>query len=169
MKSVIIVRHSKSDWSNVLSDLERPVRADRRSDALLIAKEIAKKDAIPQHIISSPAVRTYQTAETLAAHWDYLAEDITSDSSLYECAAKDILSVIKNAHPDHHTIAIVCHNPAITDFVNTYSDTYLANVPTTGAIHISFDTDDWKEVRGKGKTMWILRPKELRVEDPKLN
>ena len=169
MKSVIIVRHSKSDWSNVLSDFERPVRADRRADALLIAKEIAKKDCKPEHIISSPATRTYQTAETLAAHWGYAADDITTDSSLYECAAKDILTVIKNAHPDHDTIAIVCHNPAITDFVNTHSDSYLANVPTTGAIHITFDTDNWKDVKGKGKTMWILRPKELRVEDPKLN
>lgn len=169
MKSVIVVRHSKSDWSHILSDFDRPVRDDRRGDAMLIAKEIAKKDCKPQHIIASPALRTVQTAEMLAAHWDYSAADISTDSSLYECAAKDILSVIKNAHTDHHTIAIVCHNPAITDFVNTHSDIYLANVPTTGAIQITFDTDDWQEVRGKGKAMWILRPKELRVEDPKFN
>ena len=165
MKSVIIVRHTKSDWSHLLPDFERPVREDRKMDAHLIAQEIAIKNSVPQHIICSSAIRTHQTAEMLSKHWGFSTDNITLNRALYECSAKDILAVIKNVGSNHDSIAIVCHNPAITDFINIYSDTNLANVPTTGAIHITFDTAEWKNVKGKGKVNWILFPKELKKED----
>jgi phosphohistidine phosphatase len=168
MKSVTLVRHVKSDWSNLVSDFDRPVREDRKDDAILIAKEITRKGALPQYIISSPAIRALQTARLLCTQWYYPAENIFTDRALYECAARDIMDVIKAIDDEYDNIVIVCHNPAISDFVNQYSTTYLDNVPTTGAVNISFEVDHWKSIHLKGKLNWILRPKEIRGESRKV-
>jgi phosphohistidine phosphatase len=160
MKTIILVRHIKSDWSNLLHDIERPVRNDRREDALLIADVIAEKSEVPQHIFSSPALRTRQTAQCLSAGWNL---SVSISESIYECAASDILAMIKKIPKEYDHVAIVCHNPAITDFVNQYSNSYLDNMPTSGAVSITFDTDEWPSVNGQGEMNWVLRPKELRV------
>jgi phosphohistidine phosphatase len=163
MKSIILIRHVKSDWSNLVPDFDRPVREDRKEDALLIAKEIANKGKLPQYVISSPALRTMQTAKLICTKWEYLPEQIAPDKLLYECTARDILALIKRADQKYNSIAIVCHNPAITDFVNQYSDVHIDNVPTTGAIQITFDTKDWKGINDKGKADWVLQPKQLKA------
>ena len=124
MKSVILIRHVKSDWSNIVSDFDRPVREDKKEDASLIAQEMARKGSLPQYIVSSPAIRAVDTARLLAAAWGYPEDKIASDRSLYECAARDILSLIRETDHKYDSIAIVCHNPAITDFVNQYADKY---------------------------------------------
>ncbi len=167
MKSITLIRHVKSDWSGFLTDFDRPVREDRKEDAALIAKEIAKKGKLPQYVLCSPAVRTLQTARLLCAKWDYPQEHIVTDKSLYECTSRDILAAIKKTDPKFDSIAIVCHNPAITDFVNQYSDALIDNVPTTGAVQISFDVPDWKGINGNGKAGWVLLPKELKARKDK--
>jgi|GEM_PF-90917 len=161
MKQLILIRHVKSDWTGLVPDFDRPVREDRTDDALHIAKEIAKNDQVPQHIVSSPALRTMQTARLLCTVWKYPAKNIETDSRLYECAASDIMKKARTLNDEYQTITIVCHNPAITDFVNRYSDSSIDNVPTTGAVMISFDTENWKGIE-KGKLNWFLRPKGLR-------
>jgi phosphohistidine phosphatase len=163
MKSVILIRHVKSDWSNLVPDFDRPVREDRKEDAVLIASEIAKKGILPQCIVTSPAIRALETAKILCTKWDYPYENIATDRSLYECAVKDILALIRKTNHKYDIIAIVCHNPAVTDFVNQYSNTYLANVPTAGAVHITFDVSVWKDIKGNGKVNLVLRPKELKA------
>ena len=167
MKSITLIRHVKSDWSGFLSDFDRPVREDRKEDATLIAKEIAKKGKLPQYLLCSPAVRTLQTARLLCAQWDYPMESIATDKSLYECTARDILTAIKKTDPRYDSMAVVCHNPAITDFINQYSDALIDNLPTTGAVQITFDISDWKAINGKGKANLVLLPKELKARKDK--
>ena len=162
MKSVILIRHVKSDWSNLLTDFDRPIREDRREDALQIAKKIAKKDAVPELIISSSAMRTLQTAKLFCSKWKYPFEKVLQKKSLYECLAKNILAVINKVDDECDNIVIICHNPAITDFVNLYSDSSIDNVPTTGAVHIKFEVKHWKEIDGDGKLNWFLYPKGLK-------
>jgi phosphohistidine phosphatase len=57
---------------------------------------------------------------------------------------------------------LICHNPSITNFVNRYTTTGVSDVPTTGAVLITFDTKDWKSIEEGGKLEWFLKPKELR-------
>lgn len=161
MKSVILLRHTKSDWSNILPDMDRPIREDRKDDARLIAAEIVSKGAPPQHLISSPALRTAQTAKLLCTIWNHPAGEIAFEKKLYDCTAQDIISIIKKQDDKYDRIAIVCHNPAITDFVNLYADIRIDNVPTTGAVLITFDGKRWKEINVPGKLLWFLKPKGL--------
>jgi len=162
MKSVTLIRHVKSDWSNLLTDFDRPIREDRKEDALQMAKEIAKKGLLPELIVSSPAVRTLQTSKLFCGKWKYPFGKVIRSKGLYECLAKDIFDIIKKTDDEYGSIAIICHNPAITDFVNQYSDCSVDNVPTTGAVHIRFEVKHWKDINGGGKLSWFIYPKGLK-------
>jgi phosphohistidine phosphatase len=161
MKQVILIRHVKSDWTNLVEDFDRPIRKDREKDAKIIVKEIAGKGAIPQYIITSPAKRTLQTTKIIASEWKLADDHIAIERTLYESSSKEILTTINNAKEKYNHIAIICHNPSITDFVNQFSNGRIDNVPTSGAVQISFDVKHWKDITGHGKLNWFLRPKEL--------
>jgi phosphohistidine phosphatase len=95
MKSVILIRHVKSDWSNLVEDFDRPIREDRKIDALTVATKIAKRNDIPQVVIASPAKRTQQTAKQFCRIWHFkISSMVITNKALYECTAATILALI---------------------------------------------------------------------------
>jgi phosphohistidine phosphatase len=64
MKTVLIVRHAKSSWSNVdLVDFDRPLNERGKKDAPMMAERMIQKKIKLDAIISSPARRARKTAE----------------------------------------------------------------------------------------------------------
>ena len=145
-----------------MPDFDRPIRTDRHDDAAMIAGEIAKKKAIPDHIMASPARRTMQTAKLFCTEWEIKYKSVETAESLYEGSAENILTVINGIEDKFDMVAIICHNPSVTYFINQYSDGRIDNVPTTGAAFISFDVKHWQEISGGGKLKWFLYPKSLK-------
>ena len=161
MKSALLIRHTKSDWNSMPEDFDRPIRENRKDDARVIAKEIQKRGFKPDHIGASPAKRTLQTAKILCEIWGYKSSDIIKDRSLYESSATEIMDHLKSLDKKIKNAVVICHNPSITDFVNRYSDTMIDNMPTTGAVLITFDSADWPSIKD-GRLQWFLKHKELR-------
>ena len=71
------------------------------------------------------------------------------------------ISKIDNKKSD---VMIFCHNPAITRAANYFQiDTMFENIPTTGVVAISFETDDWSRVKKmKGKLQFFEYPKKYK-------
>lgn len=159
MKSVILIRHVKSDWSNLVEDFDRPIREDKKDDAKSIAKLIVKSNDVPQYIITSPAKRTMHTTSIFCKEWLIDKKQVLEKASLYECTAQEILKTIQSADDSYKRIAIVCHNPAITDFVNCYSQAGIDNVPTCGALLIEFEVQRWRDIGSPGTLLWFLYPR----------
>jgi hypothetical protein len=57
-----------------------------------------------------------------------------------------------------------CHNPAITDFMNTTAALNMAKVPTTtpGVVRISFDLRCRRDIDTNGKWVPFEYPKRLK-------
>ena len=53
------------------------------------------------------------------------------------------------------------HNFAITDFVNTFGNIYIENVPTCGFIVLEFNISSWQKL-SKGNTTYKVFPKDLK-------
>lgn len=164
MKSVLLIRHTKSDWTNSIDDFDRPIREDRKDDARRIAQEIARRGYKPDYIASSPSKRTLQTAKLICQEWDYKYADIVQDKTLYESTAYEIISHLRGLDDTISNAVVICHNPSITNFLNRYSDTFIDNVPTTGAALIRFDKGHWADIGERGKLEWFLRSKELKKQ-----
>src|SRR5260370_34478821 len=66
MKTLMLLRHAKSDWDDrSLSDFDRPLADRGNRDAPRMGKALSKRGPLPDIIISSPAARARQTIEAV--------------------------------------------------------------------------------------------------------
>jgi phosphohistidine phosphatase len=147
MKTLYLLRHAKSSWDfPQLSDHDRPLNNRGRNDAPLIGEQLAKRNIMPDLIVSSPAVRALSTATLIAKELGYDLEKIAIEEKTYPADPEELLTIIQNTPPKVEELMLVGHNDGLTDLVNQLSPTYIDNVPTTGIVSLSFDTDAWEKI-----------------------
>lgn len=143
MKTVILVRHAKSDWSNPsLSDFDRPLNERGKRDAPIMAERLKEKLNI-EKFISSPAKRAARTAKIFAKAFNQNKKDILFVEKLYLAEPETFFSVIANTDDKYNCIAIFSHNFGITDFANMLTDTRIDNIPTSSVFATSCDIKSW--------------------------
>jgi phosphohistidine phosphatase len=163
MKTIYIVRHAKSSWDAIdMPDEQRPLMDKGKKRTVKVIDYFHKNDIKVDCIISSHAVRALETAKILAYGLEYPIENIKIDSHLYYADGDGILSQIYDLPERFNAVMIVGHNPALTDFVNEFLESPLENLPTSGVISFTFETDQWVGMpQASRKTNFILFPKEL--------
>lgn len=126
-----------------------------------MASRLSSRGALPELIISSPAKRARSTAKMMAKEWDYPSQAILLEDELYLCYASTFLKVITKIDDDFERVAIIAHNPGITDFANYLTEEIrIDNVPTSGIFAISAETDHWKDFDlAKKKFLFFDYPK----------
>lgn len=160
MKKLILIRHAKSDWNSPSGDSGRPLAKRGVSEATNMAN--TAKTALPKNFViwCSTAKRTIQTATIFTEIISYPFEDIIFKEELYTFDMKSLEYSIKSCDNLHDCLIVFCHNEAITDFVNKFGDICIDNVPTSGFVTISFDTNDWQTIQN-GQTGNIIFPSDL--------
>ncbi|USN58442.1 MAG: histidine phosphatase family protein [Candidatus Peribacteria bacterium] len=72
MKTLYIIRHAKSAFKGAgMEDFIRPLAERGEKNAKELGKILKRKEIIPDHIISSPAVRALQTCYAVCAKMKY--------------------------------------------------------------------------------------------------
>ena len=75
MKTLLLMRHAKSSWSDAeLQDMERPLNKRGEKDAPRMGKLIRDEKMCPDLILSSTAVRSAKTAQIVAEKCGYGGE-----------------------------------------------------------------------------------------------
>jgi phosphohistidine phosphatase len=163
MKTIYIVRHAKSSWNHIdLPDEQRPLMEKGKKKTKKVIDYLLENKAKVDHIISSHAVRAYDTAKILAHGLKYPVENIKIDSQIYYSTSDSLMEQFYGLSNRFNSVMIVGHNPCLTDFVNQFLKEPVENLPTSGVVSISFDTDSWEEIPlASTKTNFILFPKEL--------
>lgn len=162
MKTIYLVRHAKSSWKNPeLDDFDRPLNKRGKRDAPYMGELLRKKGVAPDLLISSPANRAFTTAKQVAKALEYPLDKLMLDSGIYHASEKDLLRIVKNV-PEHlNSVMLFGHNPGFTWFSNVLSGTNLENIPTSGAVQISFEHDSWKKIGAESGTLdWFEYPKK---------
>jgi phosphohistidine phosphatase len=160
--SLYIMRHAKSDWSGAdTRDFDRPINARGENNAQGIGQWMADNDKIPQHIISSSAVRAKQTtALVLEAFTKHVPEKTSYQKGLYLADLETLVECIQKYKKDVNSLMIVAHNPGLEELVH-YLQTQPANHKsmTTANLAIFEYTDSEFDVyRDKGKLVEFIRP-----------
>jgi len=170
MKTLFIVRHAKSSWkNNNLSDFERPLTRRGHLAAPFMAKRLKEKGETFDLILTSPANRTFSTAQYFATEFDYDHEHIEEAHSIYLADYGTILTIIDNMPNEFNKVMIFGHNPGLTNLANVLTGETLGNIPTAGIVKINFDVDKWEDVKpSSGKMEFFDYPKrykEMQVID----
>jgi len=157
MKSVLIIRHAKSSWDNVLQkDFDRPLNDRGQKDAPSMAKRLLDKKITIDGFISSPALRAYTTAIYFATIYGKKKKEVVTFPQLYEAAAPVFYNIVSQTTDALNTIAIFSHNPGITDFVNSLTNTRIDDMPTCGIFAVQADIEHWKDFDSANKTFWFF-------------
>jgi phosphohistidine phosphatase len=158
MKKLMLIRHAKAEKETSVKDFDRPLKYIGIQDATFMAERVKSNSIVPQLIITSPALRTKTTAEIFADHLGL--PEPTSNKSIYEASEKTWLSIINKLSNDLDFVAIVGHNPGISQIMY-----YLTGDPrevhTCAVALIELDTDDWASLtEDAGKLAYFSSPKE---------
>ncbi|HEX7458858.1 MAG TPA: histidine phosphatase family protein [Ginsengibacter sp.] len=152
MKTLLLIRHAKSSWNNViLPDFERPLNERGKYDAPLMAKRIKEKKIEIDAFVSSPAKRAKKTAEIFMDEFNAKGKKLIFIPSLYEATSEKFYDAIENLKDKYDTVALFAHNPGITDFINSLECSPVYNMPTCGVYAVKIKIKNWKEFRKANK------------------
>jgi phosphohistidine phosphatase len=160
-KYLYLIRHAKSSWDDPsLDDFHRPLSSRGERDAPDMGNRLARRNVIPDLMLSSPATRALTTCQIIADKLDYPREAIEKDEDIYMGSSSDLLEVVHQIEDTWRTVLLFGHNPGFTDFANKLNGTSLDNIPTCGIVLCKFNVDRWEEIRyGSGKKVFFDFPK----------
>ncbi|MEO8234084.1 MAG: histidine phosphatase family protein [Flavobacterium sp.] len=160
MKSIILIRHAKSDWNSPVIDKNRILTDNGIRNIKKIA--IEAKKYLPENftIISSTANRASETALLFCNQILINENKIQFNDELYTFDENQLEKEIKKCDNNIENLILFGHNEAITNFVNKFGDKYIANVPTAGFVQLKFEQNSWKDIN-KGKMIRTIFPKEI--------
>ncbi|GAB3423896.1 SixA phosphatase family protein [Niabella aquatica] len=153
MKTLIIIRHAKAEESHGEADSKRRLTERGLQDAELMAKRLLDKGYKLDKIFSSPAVRTRETTAIFAKVHQVEKEDIKYFDNLYLGDTLQITEAVNWLQKNIDTLAVVGHNPGVTNFVNDVTGSDIDSLPTSGIAVIKANCDDWQEFNNAQKTL----------------
>lgn len=144
MRRLLLLRHAKSSHKYPeLDDHERPLNQRGQRDVISMARHLADKDEHIDVIYSSTAVRALDFAQTIS---EFTHVSLVPDLSFYTFSASDLLEVLQNL-PEHAAcVAVVVHNPAVTQTVNHLTGEAFGNIPTAGIVAMDCDIEEWSQL-----------------------
>lgn len=158
MKKLMLIRHAKAEKDTFVKDFDRPLKYIGIQDAAFMADRIKQRTLVPQHMMTSPALRAKTTAEIFA---DHLALPIPQENeTIYEASTKALLKVINGLPDNFDFIAMVGHNPGISDIIY-YLTGKSREVHTSTVAIIEFESSDWVSIsEDTGNLVYYSSPKE---------
>lgn len=160
MKTLFILRHAKSSWSEPdLADFERPLNDRGIKAAPFMGELMAREGFEPYAILSSPAVRAKATAQ-LVKNAGKLDAEIRYEHRIYEASPHSLRQVVSEIDDAYASAMLVGHNPGIEGFIR-YLTGNLEPMPTAALAVINLQINEWKAIDdGCGELQKVYKPKD---------
>lgn len=153
-QTLVVIRHAKSDWDVAVSDRARPLAARGRRQAPATGAWLAAQGVRPDLAIVSPAERARATWELISAELD--GEVPTRvDEAAYTFDGDDLLDLVRAAPDDIGTLAVVGHNPAVEELVESLTREWV-RMPTSALAVVELPS--WAAPLGSGRVSYAGRP-----------
>lgn len=150
MRTLVLVRHAKSDWGRPdLEDHDRPLNDRGRADAPRMAKRLAAGGIRLDVILASTAVRAHTTAQAFAAE---LGAPLRTDPELYGASASVLLQTA--AAERSPAVMVVAHDPGMTVLAERLSGGGIGHMPTCAVARFTWETDDWDVATATDPAAW---------------
>ena len=147
MKNLILIRHAKSDWSKESrADYDRPLNRRGKWDAPFMGERLLEKKIDFERILVSPARRAEKTARLICKAMNIPRTRIQLEASIYEARPHDLLALLQTVGREISDLALLGHNPGLTELANWLADCGIDNIPTCGIVSLKADIDDWQEL-----------------------
>lgn len=160
MKTLILVRHAKSDHKHdpTIEDFDRPLNHRGKHDAPAMARRVKQTGVRVDALISSPAVRALSTAEDFAME---LNVPIQTDKRIYAAGLRELLAVVRELDDRHGSVMLTGHNPGMSEFLHYLVGGSRVDLPTAAVAVIELPLESWRNISAsKGVLKSISSPRE---------
>ena len=152
-----VIRHATAESGDTigLADEDRRLVEEGRTESRLAAQALARMDARPALVVSSPLRRAVETARPIAAMLDVPLEQ---DRLLRPGFDEAAFAAVIDRHGDAGDLALVGHEPDLSALVGYLTGARVA-LPKGAVVRI-----DVANLRaGQSELRWLLRPKQIRL------
>lgn len=151
-KKIIFIRHAKAVASRTWkgADFDRPLSEMGQESLRIIGQYLQITGMRPEKIISSPALRTKQTADFLAEKFSL--ETVHFEEDLYLPSKKEAQKIYKKILQDTpeetKVVLVVAHNPEISEMMEYFSDERAPEMKTGSISLLALSSDlKWKDFK----------------------
>lgn len=159
MRTLLLMRHGKSDWNaDYDGDHDRPLNERGVRSAHVIGRVLTEERETPDLIITSTAVRARTTAQLAveAGGWDC---EIVLEPRLYGSGA-DVAVQVAAAAPQVGRLMLVGHQPTWSILVGVLTGDQV-DMKTATVASIGFDIDDWSQLASaRGTVDAVYQPRD---------
>lgn len=161
MKTLLVMRHAKSSWSNPdLDDYDRPLSKRGRRAAKRMGKLLRDGDLVPEFILTSRAVRARRTVKLLVKKSGYTGS-VKKTRKLYHGNPDNYIRCLRELRDDWSRVLLVGHNPGLEELlvVLTGQEEILA---TASLALVRLPVSSWRDVGGdgRGELLEVWTPKK---------
>lgn len=157
---ILLIRHAEAidyETETVRNDEWRFITPKGRKTSLTVFKKLKDEFFSLEKIYSSPYIRSVQTAEILATYLKFKFDVEVVNELSPQAPVEKVVDMIKR-NSIFQTIALVGHDPMITNLANVLSGGKTANLQMkkSSVCCIEYDINSQK-----GEFMWYINPKTL--------
>lgn len=163
MLLLTLIRHAKAEPGEPgQADYDRPLSQRGFQDSRTMATWWGQQPSQPEVYLASSARRTHETAKTLISVTNNIQLDL--EPRLYGASVGMIWSILAEYDGRYDHIAVVGHNPAISDAAcSLCGDNLPAYLPTLGLVHCQLAAFNWSDLTtATGAELIVsMTPKQL--------
>lgn len=167
-RQLILMRHAKSAWDSLASsDYERTLTERGLLDAARMGQWLKENGFIPDYVLSSPALRAWQTTESVSHALGLESHQVLYDKSVYLAGRDSLLKMLDKIPADKKTVLLVGHNPGLDQLLiylaaNKLNFTDTGKLLTTASAAILSMPQDWNNLSvHAANLLQLMRPKQL--------
>jgi phosphohistidine phosphatase len=159
MRKIILIRHATAEPERYpQKDFDRNLDSTGVAEAARLGKYLIAKNEKPDAFHYSSSNRTSQTAEILINESKLDSVLSVPEVNLYNAGYLRLIEQIQFFNTEHFNIAMVAHNPGISQIATALSqDSY--QLSPGSAVCLNFAVGSWAEIKsGSGKENWYFIP-----------
>jgi phosphohistidine phosphatase len=147
-KKVILMRHAHAENESIdIDDCARKLTTRGKSQAKNAVEKIQSLQIQIDKVLGSSAIRVQETIKVFEELGLVSSQNIQLCKSMYICTTEQMINNLLSLSDDIQTVAIVNHNPAVTDIVYTLMPSYYKGaLPTAGFVVLKFNTACWSSL-----------------------
>jgi phosphohistidine phosphatase len=148
MKLVTIVRHAHAEKHEAdIEDFERRLDKRGRREAEEMADLAHALGLRPDHVITSPAVRTVSTAKEFARALGFPLPKIRHDDRIYLAERATLVTILRATPASCRHVLLVGHNPGVSRLAHWLTgDDAIGDLPPAGLCALKGRLERWTDV-----------------------
>jgi len=152
VKTLVILRHSKTEKVNPAGDRARELTKPGSRWATEAGREILAASGMPDLLVTSDAIRAVQTGDLAAEAMQFTGERRVVPE-VYGATEDELARVIQQFPERFGKVVLVGHNPGMEELANSFRGGHAAeHLPPAGWLVVELPGAAWAEMAaGSGK------------------